>query len=132
MKRLIAAAAFLASGCAMHADLLGNDFVTVANAPPPAEAVGRWSGSMGPYLATLQIAADGSGAMCWSWNGKDVLNRMKFDGKQLRVQDGTRMDITEVTAAQLKVYTPYFAGASYQFVRDDKLANASPYCAKNI
>lgn len=129
---LVFVAVGVLSGCAMNNDMMNNDFPAVAVSAPPADLVGIWTGSMGPYLATMKIEADGSGLMCSSWNGRDSVGRLKFDGRQLRSQDGARLDIKSLTPQRMVAHAAYFGGADYIMHRDDQKRSAAPYCVQQL
>lgn len=116
----------------MQNDLYGNNFPAVQVIPVPPALVGAWSGSMGPYLTTLKLDPSGVGLMCTSWNGRDSVSRLKYDGNQLRMQDGSRLNIVSSNDQKMHVEAPYFGGANYTMYRDDQLVSASPYCAQQL
>lgn len=120
------------AGCAGPNDMLNNNFPAITTQPAAGDLAGIWTGSMGPYLSTLNIKQDGSGIYCYSWNGKDVLGNLKYDGKQIIFQDGQRMEVTSVVKNELKTHAAYYMGADYIFYSDPILKNAAPYCSKNM
>lgn len=133
MKHLfmaVAAAAALA-GCATPLDgLLDSRYSEVRPAPAPSQMVGTWTGSMGPYLVTLEVEPDGTGLYCYSWNEKHAVNRLKYDGERLVFQDGSMASIVDLVADKL-VIRPDYSHASRATLRPDEgLVEASPYCAK--
>ncbi|WP_028627689.1 J517_1871 family lipoprotein [Metapseudomonas resinovorans] len=128
---LFIAAATLA-GCTMpFDDLRNNDFVSVQPQPAPSDIAGVWTGSAGPYLMTLIINSDGTGSHCYTWGESNVLERLKFDGNQVRIQDGSRLKVYR-SGYQLIGQAPYTGSQPINFVQDSNLANASVYCAKNL
>ncbi|WP_156343194.1 J517_1871 family lipoprotein [Pseudomonas sp. NBRC 111134] len=131
-KLIIIGVVGLISGCVASSDIMNNNFPAVVVAIPPASMVGAWTGSMGPYSTTIKVEADGGGYMCYSWNGKDVLSRIKYSGSQIVVSDGSKLDVGEVTKSTMQVDANYYMGASYTMYKDDELKSASPYCSKNI
>ncbi len=120
------------TGCAANNDMMNNNFPAITPISAPTKLVGAWTGSMGPYLSTFDIKKDGTGIYCYSWNGKDVLGNLKYDGQQIILQDGQRMSVTDVTKTEMKTHAAYFMGADYIFYPDSNLKNASPYCSKNM
>lgn len=131
-KFIILGVVGLISGCAASSDIMNNNFPAVAVTAPPASMVGAWTGSMGPYSTTIKVDAAGGGYMCYSWNGKDVLARIKYSGNQIVVSDGSKLDVGVVTKSAMQVKANYYMGATYTMYKDDALQSASPYCSKNI
>lgn len=131
-KFIIIGLAGLISGCAASSDIMNNNFPAVVVVTPPASMVGVWTGSMGPYSTTIKVDPSGAGYMCYSWNGKDVLARIKYSGSQIVVSDGSKLDVSAMTKATMQVKANYYMGASYTMYKDDALQSASPYCSKNI
>ncbi|MCY1309877.1 hypothetical protein D9M70_600180 [compost metagenome] len=80
---------------------------------------------------TLAINPDGTGAQCYTWGESNVLDRIKFDGNQVRIQDGTRMKVYR-SGDQLIGRAPYTGSQPIKFIQDNNLANASLYCSKNL
>lgn len=133
MKKLIIIGVVgLISGCAASSDVMNNNFPAVVVTAPPANMVGTWTGSMGPYSTTIKVDSDGAGSMCYSWNGKDVIARIKYSEGQIVVSDGSKLGVGEVTESIMQVKANYYMGSSYTMYRDDELQIASPYCSKNI
>ncbi|MCO8164846.1 hypothetical protein NJC38_22155 [Pseudomonas sp. 21LCFQ010] len=120
------------TGCAMHSDMTNNDFPAISPVPPPQAMIGFWTGSIGYYLVTMKFNPDGSGFICSSGNGRDMLQLLKYDGKQVRISDSTRTDITRLTRQMLVLKVNYFFGATYTMHRDDRLSNAAPYCVQQL
>ncbi|WP_271407631.1 J517_1871 family lipoprotein [Pseudomonas sp. Q1-7] len=128
---LILAAGALA-GCTLpFDDLRNNDFVQVQPQPAPSDIAGVWTGTAGPYLMTLAINPDGTGSHCYTWGESNVLERIKFDGKQVRIQDGSRLKVYR-SGDQLVGQAPYTGSQPIKLVQDSNLANASIYCAQNL
>jgi len=133
MKRFLAIGVVaLLAGCAASSDLMNNDFPAIAPIAPPKAMVGIWTGSMGPYLTSMRFDVSGAGVMCYSWNGKDVVARLKYDGRQIRISDGMRLDVGGVSSEVLKVRSNYYMGSDFSMYRDDDLSSAAPYCTKNL
>ncbi|MCQ4257477.1 J517_1871 family lipoprotein [Stutzerimonas stutzeri] len=116
----------------MYSDMRHNDFPNIRAVAPPAAMVGTWTGSMGPYLATLRLEPSGSGLLCSSWNGRDTVARAKYDGQQIRAQDGSRLDVVRIDSDAMEVSAPYYGGADYMLRRDDALGEAAIYCAQQL
>lgn len=133
MKRYLAIGVVgLLAGCAASSDMMNNDFPAIAPIAPPKAMIGTWTGSMGPYLTTMRFEGNGAGVMCYSWNGKDVLARLKYDGQQIRISDGMRLDVSAASPTSLKLRSNYYMGSDFSMYRDDDLSSAAPYCTKNL
>jgi len=129
---LIVIACSLLSGCAMTNDMLTNNFPAIVAVPVPADMVGTWTGSMGYYLTTTKINADGTGVMCASWNGRDSLNPLKYDGKEVRYADSSRITVKSLDSKIMVLRANYYMGADYTLYRDDGLKQAAPYCIEKL
>jgi len=122
----------LLSGCAMHNDMYNNNFPAVVAVAPPEKLIGVWTGSIGYYLATVSIKSDGTGIMCASWSGRDSINALKYDGKEVRFSDSSRTTVKKLNAKVLVLRANYYFGADYTFYRDDSLKQAAPYCIEKL
>lgn len=122
----------LLTGCAANSDMTNNNFPAISVAPTPTEVIGVWTGSMGPYLTTMKFESSGNGLMCYSWNGKNTVARIKYDGSQIRISDGTRLDIEDFNKDIMVVKANYYMGSNFTLYKDDDLKSADPYCVKNI
>lgn len=129
---VLALALALLAGCAMQRDIMQNDFVGLAPQSPPADIVGTWSGSMGPYLVTMRIKPDGRGVMCSSYNDTNSMARIKFFDGRIHAQSGAQVGIKSVADASMVLHTGYYMGRDDQFYRDKHLKSASIYCAENL
>ena len=129
---LIFSALLLLSGCAMHNDMMNNNFPAVVAVAPPAKLIGTWTGSIGYYLATVRVEPDGTGILCASWSGRDSINALKYDGKQVRFSDSTRTTVKRLDNKLLVLRADYYFGADYTFHRDDELKQAAPYCLEKL
>lgn len=133
MRFILIITGFLSmTGCAMHHDMQNNNFPAVVAVPPPPKLVGTWTGSIGYYLTTTKFEEDGTGIMCASWNGRDSLNRVKYDGKEVRFADGGRTTIKSLDNRVLVLRANYYFGADYTLHRDDALKQAAPYCVEKL
>ncbi|WP_041703282.1 J517_1871 family lipoprotein [Pseudogulbenkiania sp. NH8B] len=123
---------FLLGGCASPMDdMLNNRFIEVMPTAAPETLVGAWTGAMGPWLATVKLAPDGSGLMCSSFGGQDLLYRLKYAGNAVYVQDGSRFSMSR-NGGNVIVTTNYFGGGYYPFVADTALAQASVACSSKL
>lgn len=134
MMRLVLVAAIVLlglTGCAGPMDdLLGGRYSEVDPMPARPGLTGMWTGSMGPYLVTLEVEPDGTGLYCYSWNEKHAVNRLKYDGERLVFQDGSMASIIDLVPDKL-IIRPDYSHASRATLRPDEgLVEASPYCAK--
>ncbi|MFK3708167.1 J517_1871 family lipoprotein [Klebsiella sp. NPDC088457] len=119
------------AGCATS-DMLNNDFPSVVEVSAPKGLIGAWTGSSGPYSTTMVIKESGAGLACYSWNGKDTTVKIKYDGREIRWQDGARLKIKRINDSYFIASAPYYMGSDYVFSKDTKLENASPYCEKEL
>lgn len=114
------------SGCAMNNDLLSGSFSTIE--PKATDLSGYWSGSGGPWLVTVKFNSDGTGLMCQSYNGKDILDKIKVVDDVIYNQNNLKLKITSKTSEGLTLKANYYMGATFNFTPDPLLKNASPYC----
>ncbi|MCV4287002.1 hypothetical protein OH708_03680 [Pseudomonas capsici] len=112
-------------------DMINNDFSAVRAVPAPPGMPGKWTGSNGPYLMTIFLEQDGTGLSCYGWGNKQSVGRIKFDGGQLRFQDGTRIKLAR-QGEKLLGRAPYTSAQDIVFVSDPELSLADPYCSKNL
>ncbi|BDM64572.1 hypothetical protein NFHSH190041_20240 [Shewanella sp. NFH-SH190041] len=128
---LAALLSMLLAGCASpFSDMLNNKFMNVVQTPQPNLA-GLWTGTMGPYLVTMQINPNGSGVSCYEYNGTGGIQRLKVSSDTVFMQDGTKVTVAQ-KGGQLEVSVPYLGGGSYKFVPDNELAQASLFCADKL
>jgi hypothetical protein len=110
-------------------DLLNNRYMERRQETVPVGVAGDWTGTMGPYLVTVRLAADGTGLMCSSYNTNNTVINLKYAAGVLYFQDGTRMEIAKV-GETLAGKTPYFGSATTKLYPDMGLSQAAPYCKK--
>lgn len=137
MKATFVIASALLTGCAPPGfefmdDMKNNQFALVAAQPVPAAMVGRWTGSTGAHLTTFIWSADGTGLVCSSGFGKDVVERVKHHDARVLLQNGMHHLIVETTPEYLTIRSPYMDAQQYKLMKDAELKNASPYCAKEL
>ena len=128
-------AALTLGGCVndqLFEDLARNDFVGAKQSPIPAGLDGLWTGSMGPYLVTFSLQADGGGIYCYSYATAHSVSRVKFHDRVLLTQEGTRLSVSGFDDDRMRAKSPYFDGTEYIFYRDSALAQASDYCARQL
>lgn len=130
MKKLLIASTlgFIAtlSGCAMNNDLLSGQFSAIA--PKSTDLSGYWSGNGGPWLVTIKINSDGTGLMCQSYNGKDMLDKIKVVDDVIYNQNNLKLKVTSKASDKLVLKADYYMGATFNFTPDPLLKNASLYC----
>lgn len=127
----LAAAALV--GCATPLDdLLEGGYSEAAAQPAPESLVGTWTGSMGPYLVTMVVEPDGTGRYCHSWNEKNAVSRLKFDGRRLAFQDGSVASIIDLAPDKLVIHPDYSHASRAALRPDPNLVEASPYCMKAL
>lgn len=112
-------------------DMLNNRFVEIS---PTLQSIdGIWTGTMGPYLMTFKIKGDGTGYSCYSYGTAEVLEKLKVSQDMMYLSDGTRLKVEEINKNSLVVKNIYLGlNKSFKFIGDEKLDNASPYCAKAL
>ncbi|MFW2077381.1 J517_1871 family lipoprotein [Acinetobacter sp. ULE_I010] len=130
MKNVLIAATLgfgvVLSGCAMNNDLLSGQFSAIK--PKSTDLSGSWSGSGGPWLVTIKFNSDGTGLMCQSYNGKDILDKIKVVGDVIYNQNNLKLKVISKTNDKLTLKANYYMGATFNFTPDPLLKNASPYC----
>lgn len=120
------------SGCNTISNVNANDYLTANAQKPDNSLLGVWVAGMGPYLSTIKLNQDGSGLFCYSWNGKNVLYKLVYNGKSIIVQSGEKLDIDNFSQTEINVTANYYMSQKYTFYRDDNLKKLSAYCAENI
>lgn len=129
---LLALGMILVGGCSFGTtDILNNDFGSVSPTAPPADSVGLWTGSSGPYLLTVKLESDGTGKSCSVWNDKRVVGRLKYSSGSLLFQDGTRMAVRRVGDALIG-RAPYSGSRDVTFRGDPGLTSADLYCTTRM
>jgi len=116
------------TGCAATADMTNNQYMVIT--PTPTELSGFWTGVNGPYTVTYAFKKDGTGLMCSSWGGNDSLEKLKINGSEVILQSGLKQTIKSKTNSKLELRANYYGGATYSYIPDPSLSNASPYCEK--
>jgi hypothetical protein len=119
------------SGCVTPiGDLTRGDFSSIQAEAPPQGIIGTWTGSSGPYLVTLKIGDDGSGVMCSSYGGKDILQRAKYNAGNIITQDGARAALASAGATAVTM-EPRYSGSKISTLNEDVgLTKASLPCVK--
>ena len=112
----------------MNNDLLSGQFSSIA--PKSTDLSGYWSGSGGPWLVTVKFNSDGTGLMCQSYNGKDILDKIKVVDDVIYNQNNLKLNVISKTSERLTLKASYYMGATFSFTPDPLLKNASPYCEK--
>lgn len=130
MHRVILAgiACVALAGCSLPTtDMMSNQYMDHSAEPVPAGMAGDWTGTSGPYLVTLRLNADGTGALCNSYGTSNYLQAAKYQGGTLYVQDGARLGLTH-SGDTIVGMAPYSGSKPIRFVRDEGLKEAPPYC----
>ena len=134
MKKLLPIGAlcfgFTLSGCAMNNDLLSGQFSSIT--PKPTDLSGYWSGSGGPWLVTIKFNDDGTGLMCQSYNGKDILDKIKVVDNVVYNQNNLKLKIISKSGEKLALKADYYMGATFAFTPDPLLKIASPDCERSL
>jgi PBP1b-binding outer membrane lipoprotein LpoB len=129
---LVAALLVALSGCSSAvSDMVNNRFLDVVPQSVTTES-GNWTGSMGPYISTLAISADGNGELCYSYVTANVVQAIKVSGGSIYVQDGTSMAITSSTTKELVAVSTYGKDQTFTFRNDQELTLASSYCKQAL
>ena len=119
-------------GCASPvSDMLNNEFLSIKPTTPPAPLPGFWTGTVGPFLTTLQFTESGNGYMCHS-GATNVISKTKYTNGEIFLQGGTRLEVINLTSEKLVANSPYGFGSQFTFYPDDDLNNASIYCGKEL
>lgn len=108
-----------------------NKFLFVQPQPSP-HLEGIWTGTMGPYMMSLMFDANGTGYDCYAWNGKNVISRIKYDGKNIHYQEGGYQRLDSITSTSLIVSFPNLPPPSYTLVKDNELKQADPFCVVEL
>lgn len=87
---------------------------------------------MGPYLVTFEWQKEGEGFFCYSYGSSNILQKVKYNDHKIFHQDGLQLEIKKITPEYFIVRAPYFSGKDSIFYKDEKLKNASIYCADRI
>lgn len=135
MKKIIFCSLLLCAlitGCSTTGDVDATDYIKSKPVNVDSSMVGVWVAGMGPYLSTMKINSDGTGLFCYSWNGKDVLYKMIYNGKTLIVQSGEKLDVDNFNSSEIDVTANYYMGKKYTFYRDDSYTKSSAYCTANL
>ncbi len=131
MKKIILMSLVITlTGCAATSDMTNNQYM--ATTPTSTELNGFWTGVNGPYTVTYAFKKDGTGLMCSSWGGNDSLEKLKINGSEVILQSGLKQTIKLQTSTKLELRANYYVGATYTYIPDPSLSNASPYCEKNL
>lgn len=131
MKKIaLLAMVVVMAGCAATSDMMNNQYVTTI--PTSTELNGFWTGVNGPYTVTYSFNKDGTGLMCSSWGGNDSLEKLKINDTEVILQSGLKQTIKTQTKSKLELRANYYGGATYVYIPDPSLSNASPYCEKSL
>jgi len=122
---------FLLTSCVTN-DMRNNNFVSVVPQKTPADLVGNWTGSMSAWLVTFRIQNNGEGIYCYSGSTSNGLQKIKYSTNQLLIQDGTKFDIQSIQENNLNLKAPYFGVSAHSLFKDDKLNEASVFCAEQL
>jgi hypothetical protein len=129
---IVTLAALAISACNSTVDdMLNNKFTSVIATQAPPGLVGVWTGSMGPYLTTMKWFDDGNGIFCYSFGQNDVLQKMKFSGGDLYLQDGAMLRLTSTSRDKISI-TNIYDNKNHEFHSDQKLSSSSIYCSDKL
>ncbi|WP_428312777.1 hypothetical protein [Hydrocarboniphaga sp.] len=132
---LLLMVALLATACASSKDDAGQPNLYVYGSGPAEPApdidIGTWSGATSDGgQATLVLAEDGSGLLCWTTAekpDKSVLRRVRYRGGILMTENNLKLAITDAPAGAMKMQT-LDATVKYELRSDPDLLLASPAC----
>lgn len=127
---LIAISSVMFACASPSSDMLNNQYNQVQ--ATASNLTGVWSGSAGPYAVSLKFLQDGQGLYCWSWNGRNSLEKFKVVGNQIIFQSGLKQSIFSENDRQLVLRANYFGGSSTAYSPDPLLKMASPYCEQQL
>lgn len=133
--KIISSCLFISAltGCqSPMSDMVNNNFVGTSPEPVPSILESTWTGSMGPYIVSMQWKPNGYGLFCYSYGTADVLQKVKFTNGEFLIQDGTKLKLGEHSKDKMIVRSPYFSGKDSVLYADSQLRNASAYCAKAL
>lgn len=102
-------------------------YVHVQPDPAPEYAIGTWTGGLGPYVMTMKVAADGHVGTCQSWNHRDAVGKAKLSSGKIYFSDGSYA-VVEKSTNGITVIPLGDAGHASEFVSDESLRLAAPYC----
>lgn len=123
----------LLTGCQSPlTDMDNNNFISITPETPPKNLLGLWSGNMGPYLVTFQWTEKGTGIFCSSYGTGNMLQKVKFSKNNIEIQDGTRLEIKDLSSIMMLVHSPYYMGNETKLYKDTSLENSSLFCAKEL
>lgn len=95
-------------GCASPVDdVLNNRFSQIQAQPVPVALVGRWVGSVGPYLLTMQFSGDGKGTYSYTYLGTPIVQQTKYSSGEVFVEDGTRVIVIDSNANAITIKSPH-------------------------
>lgn len=124
------------SGCvtnnALLNDQLNNQFTLTQSIAAPSDMHGTWTGSLTSWLATFQINGDGSGLYCYSSPLSNGVQKIKYTGEQILIQDGTKFNITSYSAERLMLQGAYKGSSNHTLIKDGKLSEASVFCKQQL
>jgi hypothetical protein len=131
--------ALMASACASSKDDAGKPNLYVYGSGPAEPApdidIGTWSGSVSDGgLATLVLAEDGTGLLCWTTAkkpDKSVLRRVRYRGGILMTEDNLKLAITDAPANAMKIQT-LDGDVRYELRSDADLQLASAACGPTL
>ena len=132
-KQLMASALLLLAGCTSAVDdMINNQFASIQAETPPAEIQGTWTGSVGPYLVTMQMDESGFGKYCYSYGSSDILEKVKYNSNVIYYQNGTKTKVSASPNGSLQVTSDYYSGSTSTLFPDKKLSNSSLFCSEKL
>jgi hypothetical protein len=123
----------LLAGCQSPVDdMLNNKFIEIQEQAPPSELKGYWTGSIGPYLMTIKVGADGYGVDCYSYLSEPIIGKLKYNNNFIYQQSGTKMKVKFISDNKLVTTAEYYGTTDHVFYKDDDLKKADFLCKKAL
>lgn len=113
-------------------DVIKNQFSTTEPQSPPVEVQNTWSGSIGPYLATIVMDDTGMGLYCYSSGDVHILEKIKYSNGKFYFQNGPKAEVS-LEGESLKITSnSYGISTTTLMKKDPLLQEASLYCEDKL
>lgn len=134
MKKLaLVTCALVLVGCQSPLDdVINNQYSATVPQSPPVEVQNTWSGSIGPYLATIVMDDTGMGLYCYTSGDVNILEKIKYNDGKFYFQHGPKSEVT-VEGENLKIISNYYGSSTVALMeKDPLLQEASIYCEDKL
>lgn len=122
---------FIIPGCKSTPDNISDAFVSYKPHIAPGPMSGIWTSKIGTDLWTLKINNNGTGVSCYSYQGRDGVQNIKYAGLRFIVDNGVLLNVKTYNNAQLIVTSSNNdEEVDYLFVKDDGKKFMSSFCFK--